>query len=252
MRVSSDASRKTTRGRTPARLLDALEHRLEVLEPDPAADVADHRRALDPRALEQEQVGQRGQQAGRQVVDAEPAGVLEGAHRLALPGAAHAGDDRQLHAASPPRARRAARPRSARRSCAGGRRPRAPPSAAPPGRPRARPGWRPGSARSTRSGAAARPCVPGPTPGSASRTLSVMPRPRRAAVVAQREAVGLVADVLQHAQRRRALVQQERVGDARAGRPPRGAWRGSRPARPRPPRPPCPPAPPRAGPCRRR
>ena len=206
------------------RLLDALEDRLEVLEPDPAAHVADHRRPLHPRALQQEEVGQRRQQPRRQVVHAEPAGVLEGAHRLALAGAAHAGDDGQLHA---PCSSRSARGGLAGRRglveavvhVAGdlGRHPRHRRQLVAAGRQEAL-----GGAEVPQQRRLARR----PDAGQGVEDALGHAAAAAAAVVAQREAVGLVADVLQHPQRRRALVQQQRRRDARARRPPPGAWRG--------------------------
>src|SRR3954454_15375270 len=77
-----------------ARRREVLEHLRQSLEVGAAAHVAHDRRALDLAALVGEQLGQRGDHLGRQVVDAEVAGVLEARHRLGL---ARAGEARDHH-----------------------------------------------------------------------------------------------------------------------------------------------------------
>ena len=80
------ASRNSSRNGDAA-ALEVLEHLDEALEVAAAARVGGHGRVLDLAALVAEQVGQRADHLGRQVVDAEVAGVLEGRHRLRLAGA---------------------------------------------------------------------------------------------------------------------------------------------------------------------
>ena len=76
------------------------------LDADHAIEAA-HGGPLDAVAILGEQLGERVQQFRRQVVDDEPAGVLEGPHGLALAGTAHSRDDREFHVCSlsTPRAR---------------------------------------------------------------------------------------------------------------------------------------------------
>jgi hypothetical protein len=76
--------------------LEILEHPDEGLEVRPAARVGRDRRVRDLAALVAEQVGQRPDHLGRQVVDAEVAGVLEGGHRLRLARAAEPRDDDEV------------------------------------------------------------------------------------------------------------------------------------------------------------
>jgi hypothetical protein len=75
-----------------AALVEVVEDAHEVVEVAAAAHVGRHRRALHLGALMAEQVRQRSDHLGRQVVDAEVAGVLEGGHRLRLAGPGEAGD----------------------------------------------------------------------------------------------------------------------------------------------------------------
>src|SRR3954454_3262209 len=77
-----------------ARRREVLEQLREALEVGAAAHVAHHRGALDLAALVREQLRKRGDHLGRQVVDAEVAGVLEARHRLRL---ARAGEARDHH-----------------------------------------------------------------------------------------------------------------------------------------------------------
>ena len=79
-----------------AALVQLVQQLLELLEVLAAAHVADDGDPVDLAALAAEQVDQRRHQLRRQVVDAEPAGVLERVHRLRLPGAGQAGDDHEL------------------------------------------------------------------------------------------------------------------------------------------------------------
>src|SRR3954469_23138438 len=65
---------------------ELLEHLSEALEVRAAAHVAHDGGALDLAALVGEQLGERGDHLGRQVVDAEVARVLEAGHRLRLAG----------------------------------------------------------------------------------------------------------------------------------------------------------------------
>ena len=99
-----------------AALVQLVQQLLELLEVLAAADVADDGDPVDLAALAAEQVDQRRHQLRGQVVDAEPAGVLERVHRLRLPGARQAGDDHELqslgHATLPSTTRT---PSSARR-----------------------------------------------------------------------------------------------------------------------------------------
>ena len=79
-----------------AALVQLVEQLLEPAEVLAAADVADHRDAVHLAALAAEQVDERRHELRRQVVDAEPAGVLERVHRLRLPGAREPRDDHEL------------------------------------------------------------------------------------------------------------------------------------------------------------
>jgi hypothetical protein len=79
-----------------AALLHVGEHLGEALEVGAAADVAHDRRLFDLRPLVGEQLGERADHLGRQVVDAEVAGVLEAGHRLRLAGAREAGDHHEV------------------------------------------------------------------------------------------------------------------------------------------------------------
>src|SRR5215212_1213850 len=74
-------------------LVENLHEALEVLA---AANVGSHRGALDLAALVAEELRQRADHLGRQVVDAEVAGVLESGHRLRLARAGEAGDDHEV------------------------------------------------------------------------------------------------------------------------------------------------------------
>jgi len=78
---------------TPVELVEHAEHALEV---GAAADVAHHCRPLHLAPLVGEQPRQRADHLGREVVDAEVAGVLEAGHRLGLPGAGEPGDDHEI------------------------------------------------------------------------------------------------------------------------------------------------------------
>ena len=73
-----------------------LDHARELGEVLAAAQVADHGGALDLRAVVHEQPGQRADHLGREVVDAEVAGVLEHVHRRRLPGPGLARDDHEV------------------------------------------------------------------------------------------------------------------------------------------------------------
>ena len=79
-----------------AALVQLVEQLLERAEVLAAADVADDGDAVDLAALAAEQVDERRHQLRRQVVDAEPAGVLERVHRLGLAGPREARDDHEL------------------------------------------------------------------------------------------------------------------------------------------------------------
>ena len=94
-------------------LVEDPEHRLEVLA---AARVAHDRGVLDLAALVAEQVGELPDHLGRQVVDAEVAGVLEAGHRLRLPRAGEAGDDHEVVDRAGGASPSAARPRLRRES----------------------------------------------------------------------------------------------------------------------------------------
>jgi hypothetical protein len=78
------------------RALEVLEHRAQRLEVVAAAHVGDDGRALDLRALVDEQLDQRADHLGRQVVDAEVPGVLEDVHGRRLAGARVARDDDEV------------------------------------------------------------------------------------------------------------------------------------------------------------
>ena len=67
-----------------AALVQLVEQLLQAPEVLAAADVADDGDAVDLAALAAEQVDERGHQLRRQVVHAEPAGVLERVHGLGL------------------------------------------------------------------------------------------------------------------------------------------------------------------------
>ena len=67
--------------------LEVLEHGAQRLEVVAAAHVGDDRGALDLRALVDEELDQRADHLGRQVVDAEVARVLEDVHGRRLAGA---------------------------------------------------------------------------------------------------------------------------------------------------------------------
>ena len=93
-----------------AALVQLVEQLLELAEVLAAAHVADDGDAVDLAALAAEEVDERRHQLRRQVVDAEPAGVLERVHGLRLAGPGEAGDDHELQRlghvdASPPRRR---------------------------------------------------------------------------------------------------------------------------------------------------
>ncbi len=86
-------------------IVDDCAQRLEV---DAAAHVGDDGRALDPGAAVHEQLDERADHLGREVVDAEVAGVLEHVHRRGLSRAGEAGDhDEILQARLHDRLRRA-------------------------------------------------------------------------------------------------------------------------------------------------
>src|SRR6187549_168029 len=76
--------------------LELVEHRDEVVEVLAPSHVGDDRGALDAAAVEPEHLAEAADQAGRQVVDAEVAAVLEGGDRLRLAGPRVAGDHDQL------------------------------------------------------------------------------------------------------------------------------------------------------------
>jgi len=73
-----------------------LDHPRELGEVGAAAEIADDRGALDLRPLVHEQPGERADHLGRQVVDAEVAGVLEHVHGRGLPGTRLPRDDHQI------------------------------------------------------------------------------------------------------------------------------------------------------------
>ncbi len=79
-----------------AERLQVLDHRCERLEVDASAHVGDNGGALDLGALVHEQLDQRADHLGRQIVDAEVAGVLEHVHRRGLAGAREARDDDEV------------------------------------------------------------------------------------------------------------------------------------------------------------
>ncbi len=84
-------------------LVEAVLQATEVLA---AADVADDGDAVDLAALAPKEIDEGGHEIWRQVVDAEPPGVLEGVHGLRLTGPRKARDDHELqcarHASLPP------------------------------------------------------------------------------------------------------------------------------------------------------
>ena len=79
-----------------AALVQLAEQLLELAEVLAAAHVADDGHPVDLAALAAEEVDQRRHELRRQVVDAEPAGVLERVHGLRLAGPREAGDDHEL------------------------------------------------------------------------------------------------------------------------------------------------------------
>ena len=189
-----------------------------------AAHVADHRGALDLRALVHEQLGQRADHLRR-------AGCRRRSSRRPrtrsspsdLPAPEKPGDDHEVLRGSIAGGRRRRRRSSRRpsRLSAGlvqvgvelARRPSA-----------ARPGTASSSSRdgaehaprASRSASAARACAPGRCPGSSSRIDSVIALSRRLAVVRDREAVRLVAHALQQLQLGR-VVRRARAASRRPG-----------------------------------
>src|SRR5205823_669471 len=73
-----------------------VEDRVETLEVASTANIRDHRSARDLGALVPEQLDQRPNHLGGQVVDAEVALVLERRHRGRLSGTREPGDDHQI------------------------------------------------------------------------------------------------------------------------------------------------------------
>jgi hypothetical protein len=76
--------------------VEVVHHSRQAVEEAATAHVRGHRGPLDLAALVAEEVGKRADHPGRQVVDAEVTGVLEGGHRLRLAGAGEAGDEHEV------------------------------------------------------------------------------------------------------------------------------------------------------------
>jgi hypothetical protein len=80
--------------------VEIVEHRDDLLEEVAGAQVRHHAGALHLRSLVQEQLSERVDHPGRQVVDAEVPGVVEHVHRRRLAGAGEAGDHHQVRQAA--------------------------------------------------------------------------------------------------------------------------------------------------------
>ncbi len=130
--------------------VEILDHRGQIVGERPRPDVEDHRDPGHPAPRPGAQVDHGGDQLGRQVVDDEPAEVLQALGRGRPAGAGQAGDDRDLDAGR--RHRRRRRPRRRRARSVGYRRDRAGRSGPVTGLPAGvAVGWCTGSSSATRA-----------------------------------------------------------------------------------------------------